>query len=285
MIGTHKYQIAELLLGIETEDKYLHPELADFEVSSTEEPQIWIHIVKDMLPAADYGALKIQSELLYIYEAADCYHVIYQRQLCSVYGYTLSKDKKEATIYVKDETQNDGIEIMYSIRDVFFFYMQQYQRIAVHSASILYRDRVWLFSAPSGTGKSTHVSLWKEAGFPIEDFNGDVAVCYLSQEGIALVAGLPWCGTSKIYRNTIAPLGGILFLSQAQHNSIQSPTPLEGVIQLTARCLTPSWNQSMMTRNLEISKALAEKAVLGKLSCTPEIAAAQTAKDFIDHHI
>ena len=50
----HKYQIAELLLGIEAEDKYLHPELADFEISSSEEPQIWIHLIKDVPAGTDH---------------------------------------------------------------------------------------------------------------------------------------------------------------------------------------------------------------------------------------
>lgn len=281
----HKYQIAELLLGIEAEDKYLHPELADFEISSSEEPQIWIHLIKDVPAGTDHGTLLIQSELIYIYENTDSYHIIYQSPLSSVYGCLLKKDSKQATVYIKDEVLNHGIEIMYSIRDTFFFYMQQYQRIAIHSASILYHDHVWLFSAPSGTGKSTHVNLWRKAGFSFRDFNGDVAVCYLSPEGLPLAAGLPWCGTSNIYQNEISPLGGVIFLRQGQHNTIQTSAPLEGVIQLTARCLTPSWNHDMMSKNLQICQAMAGKIVLGNLCCTPDITAAQMSQKFIDENI
>lgn len=281
----HKYQIAELLLGIEAEDNFLHPELADFEISSTEEPQIWIHLMKDVPSETDHGTLLIQSDLIYIYENTDSYHVIYQSPSSSVYGYLLEKGKNQATVYINEETLNNGTEIMYSIRDAFFFYMQQYQRIAIHSASILYHDRVWLFSASSGTGKSTHVNQWRKAGFSFRDFNGDVAVCYLSSEGIPLAASLPWCGTSQIYHNEIAPLGGVIFLKQGQHNTIQTAAPPEGVIQLTARCLTPSWNHNMMLKNLEICQALAGKIVLGNLCCTPDITAAQVSQKFIDQNI
>lgn len=194
----HTYQIADLLLGLEADEKYLHTELQAFETIDSTEPQILIRLIPSGSPLQYSGSLLIHSELLDIYDNNTCYYIIYRQEASSVFGYILKKDTREAIVYIKAAAPATGTEIMYSIRDSFFFYMQQYQRVAIHSASILYQGYAWLFAAPSGTGKSTHVQLWKEAGYPSEDLNGDVAVCYLSPEGIPLAAGLPWCGTSGI---------------------------------------------------------------------------------------
>ena len=281
----HTYQIADLLLGIEADEKYLHTELQAFETIDSTEPQILIRLIPSGSPLQYSGSLLIHSELLDIYDNNTCYYIIYRQEASSVFGYILKKDTREAIVYIKAAAPATGTEIMYSIRDSFFFYMQQYQRVAIHSASILYQGYAWLFAAPSGTGKSTHVQLWKEAGYPSEDLNGDVAVCYLSPEGIPLAAGLPWCCTSGIYRNKTMPLGGVIFLNQSSSDKVIPVPAARGILLLTARCLTPAWNQAMMTRNLHICQALSGHILLCRLDCTIQPAAAALMKAYIDEHI
>ena len=152
----------------------------------------------------------------------------------------------------------------------------------IHSASIIYENKVWLFSAPSGIGKSTHVELWKDNAYLVEDFNGDMAVCYIDAQGQAVAAGVPWCGTSEIQHNLIMPLGGILFLKRGTENKAKRIGMFESVMQMTARCLTPCWNRECMEKNITIAEMLAESICVGELICTLDKEAAYIAKEFID---
>lgn len=60
----HTYQIADLLLGIEADEKYLHTELQAFETIDSTEPQILIRLIPSGSPLQYSGSLLIHSELL-----------------------------------------------------------------------------------------------------------------------------------------------------------------------------------------------------------------------------
>ena len=89
----------------------------------------------------------------------------------------------------------------------------------LHSAYMLHHGRAILFSAPSGTGKSTQADLWtKYRG--TRTINGDRTL--LSKRGNDYWAnGWPICGSSKICHNEAYPLKCIVFLSQAKDNTIE----------------------------------------------------------------
>lgn len=79
--------------------------------------------------------------------------------------------------------------------------MLQKDSFILHSAYIRHRGRAILFSAPSGTGKSTQASLWAQyAGAEI--INGDRALlqkvqdCWMARglAGLRHVGHLPKCG-------------------------------------------------------------------------------------------
>ena len=276
-----KYRIAGLLLGIDAKEQFLHKELQDFEVECEEKTdiQVGISVQQDK---RDYPKKAvITAKLLQVYEEAERYVVRYEASDC-VECYILEKGSRKAHIYLKSEKVVCHTEIMYSIRDSFFFYMQQLGRVAVHSASIVYQGKAWLFSAPAGTGKSTHVQLWKRNEYPVEDFNGDISACYMDNNGQAVAAGLPWCGTSGLYRNDTVPLGGILFLERSCHNEAYATKTMEGVLRLTARCLTPAWSEGQMDRNVNLAMELVKHCTMGVLYCTPQEQAAEVAKEFID---
>lgn len=281
------YEIAGLRLGIDAKDQYLHPELTDFLVNGNKEDAPDIEIVFQEGTYDVSNAKKVlQAELLSVYEEEKRYIVSYNAPTW-VLCYTMEKETAQSVVFLREYRKECDLAdmekeiLMYSIRDAFFFHMQKWGRIAVHSASIIYKGKVWLFSASSGTGKSTHAALWKEAGYGIKMFNGDVAVCY-EQDGKAFAAGIPWCGTSHTYVNRILPLGGILFLQRSCHNEAGKINLFEGIMRLNARCLTPNWTRELMDKNLFVAEKLIPLIKTGVLYCTPETKAAEVAKEFID---
>ena len=107
------------------------------------------------------------------------------------------------------------------------FYRQllQFDGMMLHASAVVLDDRAYLFSAPSGTGKSTHTQLWlKEFGERAYILNDDKPA--LRREGGKWYAyGTPWSGKFDISRNERVPLAGICYLQRAEKNEIR---PMQG---------------------------------------------------------
>ena len=91
-----------------------------------------------------------------------------------------------------------------------------FQILTVHASYICHNEQGILFTAPSGTGKSTQAELWRQHR-GAEVINGDKAGVRV-EEGRAMVYGVPFSGTSGICKNKTLPLRAIVVLSQAPVN-------------------------------------------------------------------
>ena len=100
-------------------------------------------------------------------------------------------------------------------------------RIVFHGAAFRWHQRAWLFSAPSGTGKTTQLKNWQRLfGGEMEIMNGDKPILELCADGHVLVRPYPWKGKEGLGRDDItAPLGGIILLRQDRENRIARATP------------------------------------------------------------
>ena len=117
----------------------------------------------------------------------------------------------------------ETLALLRKISDVF----PTYNRFLMHGASISYHNNAYLFTAPSGTGKSTHIRLWKKyLRDDVKIVNGDKP--FISLEGeTPLVYGTPWAGKERWQRNCSESLKGICFLQRGTTNSIRRITPEE----------------------------------------------------------
>ena len=112
-----------------------------------------------------------------------------------------------------------------------------------HGAAISYKDGAYLFTAPSGTGKSTHILLWRKyLGKAVDIINGDKPVIRITDDGI-LVCSTPWAGKENWQKNRTLPLSAITFLSRSKEPSISQENP--------ANCLKKIMNQIYMPKNSE----------------------------------
>lgn len=285
---TITFEIAGLILAVKGDADFFHNAMWDFECTQEGEPDVSIAFMEKRWSGAYPGKTLLRDKLLSVYETADAYIVRYNDPMW-VECYVNEKISCQSYVYLTERGRGreegnplDREEVMYSIRDAFFFHMQKRGRMAVHSASFIYRDRVWLFSAKSGTGKSTHVSMWHENGYSIQDFNGDLAICYL-ENGIAMASSAPWCGTSNLYCNRTVPLGGVVFLERAGRNAVRTIPSAEGIMRLAARCLTPNWDRKLMGQNVDIAASMIPHIFCCVLECNAEPGAAVVCKEYLDH--
>ena len=97
--------------------------------------------------------------------------------------------------------------------------MFEYNYFTLHSAYMLYNNKAILFSAPSGTGKSTQADLWVKYR-NARVINGDKSLLSKEDDGY-WANGWPICGSSEICFNEAYPIRCIVVLSQAKDNTIE----------------------------------------------------------------
>jgi len=143
-----------------------------------------------------------------------------------------------------------------------------FDAIILHSSLIRYDGYGIIFSAPSGTGKSTQAELW-ELYERAEILNGDRAA--LRQiDNIWTAFGLPYAGTSGIYRNESAPLKAIVALRQAKENRIRRIYGAEAFRYLYPETMIHRWDPDFERRAAEhLLKLIADMPVF-LLECRPD---------------
>lgn len=99
--------------------------------------------------------------------------------------------------------------------------IMEHDRIMLHGVAFIWQGRAWIITAPSGTGKTTQFYRWREVyGDEIIMLNGDKPILEFTADGI-IVHNSPWQGKEVLGNMLTAPLAGIVYLKQAQNNTIE----------------------------------------------------------------
>ncbi|MBR2806592.1 MAG: hypothetical protein IKE18_07415, partial [Oscillospiraceae bacterium] len=117
-----------------------------------------------------------------------------------------------------------------------------FDAIILHASFIRWREKGIIFTAPSGTGKSTQAALW-EKYYDAEILNGDRAALR-RKDGMWRSYGLPYAGTSDIYRNESAPLTAVVALRQATENRIHRIKGTEAFRYLYPETMIHRWDSN-----------------------------------------
>ena len=112
----------------------------------------------------------------------------------------------------------------------------------LHSSYILDQDKAILFTAPSGTGKSTQAHLWQDArGSQI--INGDRALLQKGNDGW-YAGGWPMSGSSGISTPHLAPIRAVVVLSQSSQNLGHRLTAEESFDSLKQEIVLRPWSSA-----------------------------------------
>ena len=144
-----------------------------------------------------------------------------------------------------------------------------------HASTVISVDRVYMFLGVSGTGKSTHSSLWLKYIDGTELLNDDNPVVRISDDGSAIVYGTPWSGKTPCYRNLSYPLGGIVLLSQAPYNKIHCLKGLQAYAALVSSISGKRWDERIADGLHQTENTLAMNVPIWHLECLPDESAAQ----------
>ena len=161
----------------------------------------------------------------------------------------------------------------------FYLNLLDFSGMLLHSYAVALNGKVYLFSGPSGMGKSTHTRLWQTVfGEEAEIINDDKpALRYL--DGVWYAYGTPWCGKDGINRNKKYPLAGICFLKQADQNEIRRLSPGEAGRKILSQTYHRFWKSEKMDLVLKNVNCLIQKIPVFELENRPEPEAAKLSHD------
>ena len=244
-----------------------------------------IEVLYGTAPFRANGKRLLKNRELEVFEMEDLYELYFptMSEIQSVY---ITKNAEYVRIYCIPSAYQGTApmkeNLFHAIRHIFLLYAQKNGYYAIHSASILYQGKAWLFSGHSGMGKSTHTALWhKNVETPY--LNGDLNLIGKSRDGEGYcIYGIPWCGTSELCTTDEVPLGGIILLGRDRTDHVEELTPFEQVLRVTQRMISPSWTEAMEDKNLEFAEQLTDQIWISHLFCTPEPSAVDVIRTWID---
>ena len=178
---------------------------------------------------------------------------------------------KERAPYLTDES----CEYL-STGSSFYRQLLQFNGMLLHSSAVMMDGKAYLFTAPCGTGKSTHTQLWLRVfGDRAKILNDDKPSLRL-ENGVWYAYGTPWSGKTDQNINTKVPLAGICVLSRGQDNRIRphnGAAAVHDILEQTAR----SADAAFMGKLLELLDKLVSAVPVWKLECNMDPQAAQVS--------
>ena len=159
--------------------------------------------------------------------------------------------------------------------------LPKYDRVLFHGSSLAVDGRGVLFTAKSGTGKSTHTRFWREEfGSRVRMVNDDKPFLHIGEDAVT-VYGTPWRGKHSLGENISAPLEAIYFVNRGVDNRVEPMTPRELYPLLLQQTYTPE-NPEAMVRSLALVDWLSRNVKLLKLYCNLDPQAAHVALDALE---
>ena len=277
--------IGELYVAFRGKEAFFSDKFDAFEsgLPADRQPDLTIQIHGYYPSTKGTGTLLLRNQDLYVMDCDNFYTFLFP-SMSGVYEGRVTKDAAQADIYCSPFCNEQLVEDLFHAMRLFYLYRAQKSGIfALHSASIYYREKAWLFSGPSGTGKSTHTNLWHKL-YDTPLINGDLNLLSF-KDGTPVVYGLPWCGTSEIFDIKTYPLGGIILLQQAPENHIESLELHEKALLVSQRLISPSWTKEQLHTNLHFTENLSSEIYVARLCCNMGNAAAATMKEAIDDYL
>ena len=163
-----------------------------------------------------------------------------------------------------------------ALQRIFAENLFRYDTLLFHGSLVAVDGNGYLFTAKSGTGKSTHTRLWcRLFGDRAVMVNDDKPFLQIKDTDV-WASGSPWSGKHGLDTNITVPLKGICILERGSENRIRPITPEDAMEMLLWQCYTPLDPEKEPQRRLLADK-LAHLVPLWRMECTKDIQAAEIA--------
>ena len=149
-----------------------------------------------------------------------------------------------------------------------------FNAFVMHSATVCVDNKAYAFAAASGTGKSTHLNLWREVlKDRLKVINGDKPIIKLNDDGF-YAYGAPFMGKEFWGENISAPLKAICFIERSPENHIRKLSEGEVIGRIFNQLLMPK-DEKEMDKFMSLINEMLKRVDFYLLECNMEIDAAK----------
>lgn len=252
------YRFADIVIQIRQDQEEILPLIEKFEVEAVGEPQIVFELYQGNRNYRQcYGVeyYSVQSDWPYLF---------FSRNYPKV-RMTVNRTWNRMII----EGCRSACEgVMELLLVGFYSFFSLYGGILLHASAVEWKGEAIIFTAASGTGKTTQAELWhryKKARI----INGDKMLINCSG-GVCDAWGSPWRGSSNYALNVKAPLRAVVVLEQAKSNSIRRLEGEEALARFSPHLFYPTWNEECTGKVMDSFGRLMKQVPVYLLSCLPD---------------
>jgi hypothetical protein len=175
---------------------------------------------------------------------------------------------------LRPDADDDLCEYLASGR-VFYRHLLDFDGIMLHASAVAVDGKAYLFSADSGTGKSTHVGLWRRllGDERVRIINDDKPALRL-ENGTWYVYGTPWSGKHDLSQNIGLPVKALCFISRKETNEIQRLSNKDALVNIISQC-TRNFKKDEWDLILGYMGEFVNKIPVYRLFCNNELDAAK----------
>ena len=141
-----------------------------------------------------------------------------------------------------------------------------FDTIVFHGCVLAVDGRAYLFTAPSGTGKTTHGQFWLRMVPGAHVLNGDKPLLHVEGDTV-LACGTPWQGKEHMGRNETLPLAGLCVLTRDTYDHIERVSLSSVLGRLAQQTYRPE-QPAAQVRCIELAGAVGERVPLYQMGCT-----------------
>lgn len=192
------------------------------------------------------------------------------------------------SFYIKKQHENphlslDDVEYIFA-GGYFYNKIIDFDGFLLHSSAIAKDGNAYLFSAASGTGKSTHTQNWIK-------YFGKENITYINDDKPALrliddkfyAFGTPFSGKTDLSTNIKVPLKAIIFIKRGKENSCKIMDKREAIGKIFEQTVQPT-DIKLMDKFLSLLDVLLSKITIYELTCNMDKESAKICYDFINNN-
>ena len=275
-------KVANIIIKLDIPDKFIRDDMYKFQCADSPAGDVLIEMTNNQahVPNAENGISATVHRVCCFdgnnyYMMSDDDYVTYFQFNNSYSHFTININESAANEDLGEQPEI-GVRraINSALKRIFMMAVADKGGVWLHSSTIMHNSAAICFSASSGTGKTTHTNLWREAFPGVEVINGDMG--YMFAKGPqAFFYSAPWSGNSEECMNATAPVKAIVFLEQAKENYIRKLSADEAFMRISTRCFLPAWDKSLYIKAIDTTELLAGIVDSYLLRCLPNESAAR----------
>ncbi|MGP1548234.1 MAG: hypothetical protein ACTTIF_05120, partial [Prevotella sp.] len=163
---------------------------------------------------------------------------------------------------------------------IFAFAGSSNNLVLIHASLVRNDGWGYAFTAKSGTGKSTQVSMWLRHIPGCDLMNDDNPIIRII-DGEPFIYGSPWSGKTPCYRNVKARLGAITQIVRDTENHVDRINPIEAFTTLIASVSAMKWDSEIFNNICKILSRIIETTPIYNLYCRADKEAALVCQQAI----